>query len=104
LETMRSLASVSDTLSVAVQAEDHLPQRSFVACGLLWFSLAWNDVAARSTVLYAVQVRLLAAAARLRGLSGHRSDDPLEIGAWSWIAVDRHMLRHIELQPLDVAE
>src|ERR1700693_784368 len=29
----------------------------FVACGLLWFSLAWIDVAARSTVLYAVQGR-----------------------------------------------
>ena len=31
-------------------------------------------------------------------------DDPLEIGFGSRIAVDRHMLRNVEIQPLDVAE
>ena len=37
--------------------DDHGPEeRSVVECGLLWLSLAWIDVAARSTVLYAVQI------------------------------------------------
>src|ERR1700693_2623628 len=36
--------------------DDHGPkQRWVLECGLLWISLAWIDVAARSTVLYAVQ-------------------------------------------------
>jgi hypothetical protein len=35
---------------------------------------------------------------------GHGSDDPREIGLGPRIAVDRHMLRNIEFQPLDIAE
>ena len=62
-----------------------------------------RNCASHGVMSLAVSGRLLAAA-RLWGLRGHRSDDPLEIGARSGIAVDRHMLRHIELQPLDVAE
>jgi hypothetical protein len=34
----------------------------------------------------------------------HWCDDPLEIGLRPRIAVDRHMLRNVEVQPLDVAE
>src|SRR6516162_5656886 len=39
---------------------DHGPEeRLVVVCSFLWFSLAWIDVAARSTALYAVQGRWL---------------------------------------------
>jgi hypothetical protein len=34
----------------------------------------------------------------------HRSDDPLEVGVPTRIAMDRDMLRHIKLQPLDVLD
>ncbi len=44
----------------------------------------------------------LSPAARGRSPCRHRSDDALEIGVRSGIAVDRHVLRHIQLQPLDV--
>src|SRR5205807_9045673 len=44
---------------------------------------------------------LLSPATRHRRPRRSGSDDPLEIGVRSGIAVDRHMLRHIKLQPLD---
>jgi hypothetical protein len=40
----------------------------------------------------------------LRGPCRHRPDDSLDIGVRSRIAMDRHMRRHIQLHPLDVAE
>jgi hypothetical protein len=33
-----------------------------------------------------------------------RSDDPLEVGVPTRITMDRHVLRHVKLQPLDVPE
>src|SRR5271155_4155140 len=45
-----------------------------------------------------------AAATSRRRPRRYRPDDPLEIGVRSGSAVDWHMLRDIELQPLDVAE
>ena len=39
-----------------------------------------------------------------RRLRRDRPDDPLEIGVRSRIAVDRNVLRDIELEPLDVVE
>jgi hypothetical protein len=45
-----------------------------------------------------------AAAAHLRRPGCHWRDDPLEVRVRAWIAVDRHMLGNIKLQPLDVAE
>src|SRR5262249_890486 len=44
----------------------------------------------------------LAPAARRRRPRRHGADNPLEIGLRSGVAVDRHVLRHIELQPLEV--
>jgi hypothetical protein len=49
-----SLTAVSTTADWIITGRK---SARFVACGLLWFSLAWIDVAARSTVLYAVQGR-----------------------------------------------
>lgn|GEM_PF-4919881 len=47
-----------DSFEHGGRLDEHGPEeRSVVECGLLWFSLAWIDVAARSTVLYAVQGR-----------------------------------------------
>src|SRR5215471_15678010 len=48
-------------------------------------------------------LRRLSAAAwlwRARRLGSH---DPLEVGLRSGIAMDRHVLRHVKLQPLDIA-
>ena len=49
-----SLTAVSTTADWIITGRK---SARFVASGLLWFSLAWIDVAARSTVLYAVQGR-----------------------------------------------
>src|ERR1700722_2905173 len=47
-----------DSFEHGGRLDDHGPEeRSVVESGLLWFLLAWIDVAARSTVLYAVQGR-----------------------------------------------
>jgi len=47
-----------DSFEHGGRLDDHGPEeRSVVECGPLWLSLAWIDVAARSTVLYAVQGR-----------------------------------------------
>jgi len=47
-----------DSFEHGGRLDEHGPEeRSVVEWGLLWFSLAWIDVAARSTVLYAVQGR-----------------------------------------------
>jgi hypothetical protein len=47
-----------DSFEHGGRLDDHGPEeRTVVECGLLWFSLASIDVAARSTVLYAVQGR-----------------------------------------------
>jgi hypothetical protein len=47
-----SLTAVSTTADWIITGRK---SARLVACELLWFSLAWFDVAARSTVLYAVQ-------------------------------------------------
>ena len=45
-----------------------------------------------------------AAITLLRGPRRDRSNDPVEVGLRSRIAVDRHVLGHVELQPLNVPE
>src|SRR6516225_2566840 len=46
---------------------------------------------------------LFAAAAHLRRPGSNRPHDSLEVGLRTGVAVDRHVLRHIKLEPLDVA-
>ena len=84
-----------------VQAEGRL---AAIASATAAKQAAEEHVSTKSALCPGPLVALLSPATRGGRLSRYGTDDPLEIGVRSGIAVDRHMLRHIKLQPLDGPE